>query len=78
MGLHQRRGTHARRPFKFRLGAHCTHALRIRVSLGVTANYNALADVQEVFDTLSDTFQTFDRDLPRFVPLPYARFWWRF
>lgn len=66
-------------PFKFRLGANWTHGWRtFRMSLGVTANYNALADVQEVFDTLSGTFQTFDRDLPRFVPLPYARFWWRF
>ena len=66
-------------PFKFQAGASWNHGWRtFRMSLGLTVNYNALADVQEVFDTLEDTFSAFDRDLPRFVPLPYARFWWRF
>lgn len=66
-------------PFRFQLGSSWNHGWHtLRLSLGLTVNYNALADMQEVFDALEDTIPAFDRDLPRFLVLPYARLWWRF
>ncbi len=66
-------------PFRFQVGTNWTHGWEtFRMSLGLTVNYNALADAQEIFDTLEETIPAFDRKLPAFLPLPYVRLWWRF
>ncbi len=66
-------------PFKVQAGASWNHGWdTFRMSLGLTLNYNALADLQEALDSVAEVIPSADRQLPRFVPLPYVRLWWRF
>lgn len=66
-------------PFTFQLGTSWNHAWdSVRLSAGMTLRYNALADVQGVIDSLAALGLMEQQTLPKVLPLPYVRIWWRF